>query len=61
MGQHELSLRLKRIDFREEMIDHWDWKLVEVGATFLKELETEGIMDLYKYILLFFALFPKGK
>lgn len=31
------------------------------GASFLKGLETKGIMDLYKYILLFFPLFPKGK
>lgn len=61
MGQHELSLRLMRIDFTEEMVDHWDWKLVEVGTSFLKEMETKGIMDLCKYILLFFALSPKGK
>lgn len=61
MGQHDLSLCQKWTDFTEEMIDHWDWKLEELGASLHTDLETKGIMDLYKYILLFFALIPQGK
>ena len=34
---------------------------LKTGRSFLKELEIKGIMELPKLMLLFFALFPKGK